>query len=221
MNGVSNLQLVINCIRNRVNEQSTDVGALLDDAGNLLDFANEGIEQAVLDLAGTYPNELLTYEDVSMAAHTKTYTLTKDFWQILKISKTVAGENETEMDVVDPLSHQYVEVHDEENEKPFGANIIAGVLYVYPTPSAAIANYIRIWGIIPMLLGLQSRGQDDRGEAGSMDRTLRQQACSDQENADRKIPVCPTFCARVRNRTDHQGHKRKSILRYRLAVREA
>ena len=140
---------IITAVRSLVNELSGDVGSLLSDAGNLIGFIEDAVEQVVLDLVGTYPNELLTYEDVSMLANTKTYVLTKEFWQILKIAKTVAGENETEMDLIDPLSHQYAETHDETNAKPYGANIINGVLYVYPTPSTAITDYIRVWGIRP------------------------------------------------------------------------
>ena len=140
---------IITAVRALVNEVSGDAGAALDDAGNLIGFIEDAVEQVVLDLVDTYPNELLTYEDVSMLAGVKTYTLTKEFWQVLKIAKTIAGENETEMDVIDPLSHQYAETHDETNPRPLGANIINGTLYVYPTPSVAITDYIRVWGIRP------------------------------------------------------------------------
>jgi len=138
---------IITAVRSLVNEVDTASGALLDDAGNLLGFIDDAVEQVVLDLVGTYPNELLTYEDVSMLAGVKTYALAKEFWQILKIAKTVAGENETEMDIIDPLSHQYAETHDETNAQPRGVYLINGTLYVYPTPSAAITDYIRVWGI--------------------------------------------------------------------------
>jgi len=138
---------IITAVRALVNEVSGDAGAALDDAANLAGFIEDAVEQVVLDLVDTYPNELLTYEDVSMLAGVKTYTLTKEFWQILKIAKTVAGENETEMDVIDPLSHQYAETHDETSARPCGANIINGTLYIHPTPSTAITDYIRVWGI--------------------------------------------------------------------------
>jgi len=138
---------IIQAVRDLVNEVSTDAGAALSDAGNLIGFIEDAIEQVVLDLVDTYPNELLTYEDVSMVAATKTYTLTKEFWQILKFAKTVAGENETEMDVIDPLSQQYMETHDETSPRPYGVFLIGNTLYVYPTPSVAITNYIRVWGI--------------------------------------------------------------------------
>lgn len=144
---------ILQAVRDLVNETSGAAGALLSDVGNLLGFVEDAVEQVVLDLVDTYPNELLTYKDVSMLAGVKTYALSAapavEFWQILKISKTVAGENETEMDVIDPLSLQYAETHDETNARPYGANIINGTLYVYPTPSEAITDYIRIWGIRP------------------------------------------------------------------------
>jgi hypothetical protein len=140
---------ILQGIRDLVNEQSTDAGTLLSDTGNLLGFLDDAVEQVVLDLLDAFPNELLTYEDVNMVAGTKTYALTKTFWRILKIEKTVTGENPTEMDHIDPLSRQYVETHGETIDKPFAADIINGVLWVMPTPAAAIANYIRVWGIQP------------------------------------------------------------------------
>jgi hypothetical protein len=153
---------IITAVRSLVNEASTTAGALLSDTGNLLGFIEDAVEQVVLDLVDTYPNELLTYKDVSMLAGVKTYDLSAapavEFWQILKIAKTVAGENETEMDIIDPLSHQYAETHDETNAKPYGANIINGTLYVYPTPSTAIADYIRVWGIRPEATTLPNDG---------------------------------------------------------------
>lgn len=142
-----NKQEIITATRELVNELSTDVGAGLDDAGNLLGFIQDATEQVVMDLIGTYPNELLYHEDISLTANKKTYEIATEFWQVLKIGKTVTGENETEIDIIDPLSQQYVETHDETSEKPYGANVINGILYVYPTPSANITNYIRIWGI--------------------------------------------------------------------------
>lgn len=149
---------ILQAVRYLVNELSTDVGALLDDAGNLLGFIDDAIEQVVMDLVSTYPNELLTYEDVSMVANTPNYTLTTEFWQIYKIEKTVAGENETEIDVMDQLSIQYVKTHDETNARPYAANIINGVLWVYPTPSEAITNYVRVWGIRPEAVVLPDLG---------------------------------------------------------------
>jgi len=140
---------ILQAIRDLVNEQSVDAGTLLSDTGNLLGFVEDAVEQVVLDLVDVYPNELLTYEDVSMVANTKTYTLTKEFWQILKIEKTVAGENPTEIDIIDPLSNQYVEVHDETNDRPYGCWIIGPTLYMYPTPAKAITDYVRVWGIRP------------------------------------------------------------------------
>jgi|GEM_PF-2666831 len=140
---------ILAAVRNLVNEQSTDVGALLNDTGNLIGFIDDAVEQVVLDLLDAYPNELLTYEDVSMVANDKDYTLTKTFWRILKIEKTVTGENPTEMDHIDALSRQYVETHGQTIDKPFAADIINGVLWVMPTPAANITNYIRVWGIQP------------------------------------------------------------------------
>jgi hypothetical protein len=149
---------ILQAVRYHANELSTDVGALLSNTGNLLEFVDDAIEQVVMDLLGIYPNELLTYEDVSMVAGTYDYTLTTEFWQILKIEKTVATENPTEMDIADQLSMQYFTTHDETSARPYAANIIAGHLYVWPIPSAALTNYIRVWGIRPEATTLPDLG---------------------------------------------------------------
>lgn len=140
---------ILQAVRYHANELSTDVGALLDDAGNMLEFLEDAVEQVVMDLLGVYPNELLTYEDVSLVAGDYDYVLATEFWQILKIEKTVASENPTEIDIAEQLSMQYFTTHDETSERPYSANIVNGVLYVWPIPSAAITNYIRVWGIRP------------------------------------------------------------------------
>lgn len=149
---------IIQSVRYLANEISTDAGTLLSDTGNLLDFIEDAVEQVVMDLLGIYPNELLTYEDVNIVAADFDYTLTTEFWQILKIEKTVAGENPTEMDIADQLSMQYFTTHDETSQRPYAANIINGVLYVWPIPSANISAYIRVWGIRPEATAMPTNG---------------------------------------------------------------
>ena len=149
---------ILQGIRDLVNEQSTDAGTLLSDTGNLLGFMDDAVEQVTLDLLDAYPNELLSYEDVSMVANTKIYTLTKTWWKIIKVEKTMAGENPMEIDIIDPLSLQYAETHDETNPLPMACNIINGVLWMYPTPSTSITNYVRIWGIQPEIVIMANGG---------------------------------------------------------------
>ena len=149
---------ILQSARYLANEISTDAGALLSDSGNLLDFVGDAVEQVVMDLLGVYPNDLVTYEDVNLVAADFDYTLTTEFWQILKIEKTVAGENPTEMDIADQLSMQYFTTHDETSARPYAANIIGGVLYVWPIPSAAITAYIRVWGIRPEATTMPDNG---------------------------------------------------------------
>lgn len=138
---------IILATRQLCNELDTDVGAGLDNEGNLEGFVEDAVEQVVMDLVGTYPSELLTHEDISIKADTKMYELATEFWQVLKICKTVSGESETELEVIDPLSIQYAETNGETNSGPYAANIINGILYVYPTPASDVTNYIRVWGV--------------------------------------------------------------------------
>jgi len=138
---------IISYARTLVNEISTDAGTLLADAGNVLEILEDAVEQVVLDLAEIYPNELQASELVSMVANDKDYTLTNEYLQILKIEKCVTGENPTEMEIIDPLQRQYIETHGETHARPYGAYVVNGVLFIYPTPSAALTNYVQVWGI--------------------------------------------------------------------------
>jgi len=149
---------IIQAVRYHANEMSTDAGTVLSDSGNLLEFIEDAVEQVVLDLLDVYPNDLLTYEDVSLVAADFDYALTTEFWKITKVEKTVAGENPTEIDIVGQLSEQYYATHDETHPRPYGCNIIGSTLYVKPIPSAAITNYIRVWGIRPEAVTMPTDG---------------------------------------------------------------
>lgn len=151
---------ILSAIRYHANELSTDVGALLSDSGNLLEFAHDAMEQVVLDLLGIYPSELQTYEDVSLVSGTSEYALETEFWQIIKIEKRVSGENPTEIDIVDALSMEYFTTHEETSDRPYAANIIGSNLYVYPIPSADLTDYIRVWGIRPEAVTMDDAGPE-------------------------------------------------------------
>jgi len=149
---------ILQAVRYHANELSTDAGAGLDDAGNLLEFVEDAVEQVVMDLAQIFPNELLTYEDVNLVAADYDYTLTTEFWLISKVEKTVAGEAPTEIDIVDELSEQYFANHDETSSRPYACNIINGVIYVKPIPAESIASYLRVWGIRPEATAMPTNG---------------------------------------------------------------
>lgn len=145
-------------VRALVNEVSTDSGALLSDTGNLLELVNDATEQVVLDLVGYYPSELLGYEDVNIIAGTSLYTLTKTFWQILKIEKRITGENPTELEIVDPLSAQYYTQVGETASRPWGAWIQGTSLTLTQIPEESLTGYLRVYGIIPEATSMGTSG---------------------------------------------------------------
>lgn len=138
---------ILQAVRDLVNEQSADVGALLDDAANLLGFVDDAIEQVVMDLIPIIPMEFLVPEFISLVAGTTNYTFTGEYWRIYKVEKYVSGENPTEIDLIDPLNLQYATQVGETDDEPHSAYIIGNKIYPIPIPAKSITNYYRIWGI--------------------------------------------------------------------------
>lgn len=149
---------ILQSVRDLVNEQSADVGALLDDAANLLGFVDDAIEQVVMDLIPFMPMEFLASEFISLVAGTTNYTITGEYWRIYKVEKYVSGENPTEIDLIDPLNIQYATRVLETNDQPHSAYIIGSKIYPIPIPAKTIANYYRIWGISAEAVTLATNG---------------------------------------------------------------
>ena len=138
---------IITDVRNLVNEISTDAGALLSDAGNLLTIINDAQEQVVMDLMKTMSDQFLFTELVSVVDGTPQYALTANFWQIIKIEKYTTGQNPQEIEIIDPLRLQYYTTIGEEADEPHACYIIGSTIYFVPTPGRTTANYARVWGL--------------------------------------------------------------------------
>jgi hypothetical protein len=149
---------ILQAVRDIVNEQSTDAGALLDDAANLLGFVDDAIEQVVMDLIPVMPMEFLASEFVSLVAADVDYDLTGEYWRIYKVEKYVAGQNPTEIDILDPLNLQYATQIGESVDEPHSCYIIGKTLYPVPIPAASKTNYFRVWGIRPEATTLPDLG---------------------------------------------------------------
>lgn len=149
---------ILQSVRDLVNEQSADAGALLDDAANLLGFVDDAIEQVVMDLMDIMPQEFLGSEFISMVAADVDYDLVGEYWRIYKVEKYVSGENPTEIDIIDPLNLEYATQIAETADYPHSCYFIGKTLYPVPIPSKAITNYIRVWGIKPEATTLVSGG---------------------------------------------------------------
>ncbi len=141
---------IITDVRNLINEQDTDTGALLSDTGNMLTFLADAAEQVVLDLCGIMPSQLLTSENVTLVAGTANYTLSNEFLQIWKVERNVTGDSPVEIPIIDPIEMQNYLAEVGDTEADYHACYFVGnTLYFVPTPSTAITNYAKVWEIVP------------------------------------------------------------------------
>jgi hypothetical protein len=152
------LAQILASIRNLVNEQSTDAGALLSDSGNLLDFANDAAEQVVLDLLPQMPHMFLTSENVSLVAADVDYTLANEFLQIYKVERNVTDKRPKEVPIIDPLKLTFYLKTGDTAADPTGVYFKGSTMYVVPTPSESKANYFKVWEVIPEAASIATAG---------------------------------------------------------------
>ena len=139
------LEQILTDIRNLINEQATDAGALLSDAGNMLTFVGDATEQVVLDLLPTMPSAFRSSENVTLIAGTANYALTGPILQIEKVERTVTGEPPTELEIIDPIDLAYHTDTGETEADPHAVYFIGDTLYFVKTPSTAKTNYAKVW----------------------------------------------------------------------------
>ncbi len=149
---------IITDIRNLINEQSTDAGALLNDAGNLLTFIDDAAQQVMLDLMPIMPGQFLATENISLVANTQAYTFTASFWQIWKIERNVTNESPREIDIIDPLEAEFYAKVGETDTEPRACYLLGDTLYWVPTPSASYSNFAKAYLVRPEAATVPSGG---------------------------------------------------------------
>ena len=152
------LAQILTDIRNLINEQSTDAGALLSDTGNLLTFVSDAQEQTVLDLMSFMPSAFLGSENVSLVAGTANYALTGPLWQVWKVERNVTGESPMEIKIIDPSEIQYHMYTGDTAADPTGCYFIGDSIYFVPTPSTSVTNYAKVWMIKPEAVTMVTGG---------------------------------------------------------------
>ena len=138
---------LITATRNIVNEVSTDAGALLNDAGNLLDFLNDALEQVTLDLLPVMPDQFLTSELLSLTANVAYVTPTNTYLWITKVEKYTTDDTPKEIEIIDQLRLQYYTKIGETSSEPRAVYFLGNVPYFVPTPSTSVTSYARLWGV--------------------------------------------------------------------------
>lgn len=149
---------LITATRNLVNEVSTDAGALLSDAGNLLDFLNDALEQVTLDLLPVMPDQFLTSELLSLTANVAYVTPSNTYLWITKVEKYVTNDTPKEIEIIDQLQLQYYTKIGETSDEPRACYFLGNVPYFVPTPASNKTNYARLWGVRMETTGIPSGG---------------------------------------------------------------
>ena len=152
---------ILSSVRYLINELSTDVGALLDDAANLVDFVNDAAEQVVNDLLPQMPHVFLTSENVTLVAADSDYTLTNEFMQIYKVERYATGKRPKEIPIIDPLKLTFYTTIGETKDEPQAVYFKGTTMFVVPTPSAASASsgvYLRVWEVVPEAAAVPTNG---------------------------------------------------------------
>ena len=150
---------LVTSTRALVNEVATDSGALLSDAGNLLDFMNDAAEQVVLDLIPVMPTQFLTTENVSLVASTANYTLTTPFWMIYKVERNVSASAPIEIEVINALElRHYLATVGATSAAPEACYFMGDTLYFVPTPSVNVSNYAKVYLVRPELATVPTDG---------------------------------------------------------------
>jgi hypothetical protein len=149
---------LITATRYLVNELSTDTGALLSDAGNLLEFIQDAADQVVLDMLPFAQTAFTTSENITLVAGTQSYTLTNTPLQILKVEKMISGESPIELQIIDPLEMQYHTDVDETEDEPHAVYFIGKTVYFVKKPGAAKTNYAKVWEIVGEPASMETTG---------------------------------------------------------------
>lgn len=148
---------LISTTRYLTNELSTDSGALLDDATNLLDFLGDAIEQVVLDLIPTCPSVFLDTEDITLVANDNDYDLTAEFWQIYKVERYETNKAPKEIAIIDPLQLQFETNVGDTEASPDACYFMGSTIYFVKIPSEAKA-YARVYYIKPEATTIATAG---------------------------------------------------------------
>jgi len=151
---------ILASIRNIVNEQSTDSGALLADDGNLLDFAYDAAEQVVIDLLPHMPMMFCVTEDVNLVADDDDYDITAEFLQVYKVERNVSGKSPKEIPIIDPLKHQFYAKTGETTDYPWAVWFQGSTMYVRPTPNQNTTGYIRLYLVVPEAVAIPETGPE-------------------------------------------------------------
>ena len=112
------------------------------ETGNNGNFTLETVAAGTLTLDAA---DTLTTEAVGSSV---TITELNPFYQIYKVERNVSGQSPREIDIIDPLEHQFVTTVGQTEAAPTSCWFEGDTLYFKKTPSTAVADYAKVY-LIP------------------------------------------------------------------------
>ena len=146
-------------IRNLVNEQSTDAGALMPTGDSIIDnYIEDAVEEVVLDLLPYIPRQFCGTENISLTANTAGYTLTAEWFQIYKIARNTTGKTPREIQIIDTLEEQFYTSVGDTEENPSHCYILGDTITFVKTPSTDKTNYAKVFFVRPEAVTMPDTG---------------------------------------------------------------
>jgi len=152
------LAQIIQYIRNLINEQSTDAGAKLADAGNMLTFIEDASEDVVLDLLPYGGDLLLGKEDITLIANQQNYSLTAEWLHIIKLERLTTDKSPRPLIPIDVNEQHYYTNNGETEATPDHWMLVGTEIYFVKTPSTAATDYARAWFLQPEVTTMVAGG---------------------------------------------------------------
>ena len=112
------------------------------ETGNNANVTLETVAAGTLTLDAT---DTVTAESVGEEI---TITELNPFYQIFKIERNVSGQSPREIDIIDPLEHQFVTTVGQTEAAPTSCWFEGDTLYFKKTPSTTVADYAKVY-LIP------------------------------------------------------------------------
>ncbi len=146
-------------IRNLVNEQSTDAGALMPTGDSIIDnYIEDAVEEVVLDLLPYMPRQFCGTENISLTADEPDYTLSALWWQIYKIARNTTGKTPREIQIIDPLEEQFYTSVGDTEDSPDQCYILGDTITFVKTPSADKTDYAKVFFVRPEAVTIPDTG---------------------------------------------------------------
>lgn len=149
---------ILSQARYLINEVSGDTGALLSDTGNLLDFVDDAMEVLLMELLPFMPLQFCGTENITLVADQANYTLTAEWFMIYKIERNVTDKSPREIEIIDPLQHQYYTNVGETEASPAQCYILGDTFYFVKTPSTATTDYAKVYFVRPEATTIPTAG---------------------------------------------------------------